>query len=283
MTDDHKEETAALYAMDLLEDPERMAFEGELARDPALRKLVDTLRESSAALALLATPAEPPAALRARVLASAAASAQRTGPAPAPERAREGALLAVLFPAWLGWAAAACFALGTGYFAFQSIGNRAQTVAASERAELAEIKSKGLEQQLEAVEIVSKTQLQALQRAADVDQLKIARLVSLASDKKAAVAIAVWNPVKQEGLLRVENLPALGADEDYQLWVIDPQKPSQPVSSVVFTVGVDGVGRHTFRPDEPVSSAAVFAVSRERKGGSTTAKGPGTVVATGEL
>jgi anti-sigma-K factor RskA len=284
MIDDQKEENAALYALDLLESPEREAFEAELSRDPALRKLVDELRQSSNDLALLAKPAQPPTALRDRVLASVTASSPGGGPRDAETERSQADVIPVRFGTWLGWAAAACFALGTGYFSAHYIGARGQAGAALERAELAEMQNKGLQQQLEAVDIVHKTQIAALQRAADISQLKIAKLVSLASDKKAAVAIAVWNPVRQEGVLRIENLPALAADEDYQLWVIDPQRPNQPVSSVVFAVGEDGAGRHTFRPDEPVSSAAVFAVSREHKGGSTTAKGPqGAVIATGEL
>ncbi len=282
MTEEHKEETAALYAMDLLEGPERAAFEAELSRDPALRALVDQLRESSASLAFLAKSASPSAGLRDRVLSSIA----KTPPSSAKAADTSADLPSgrvVPFPigGWLGWAAAACFAVGMGYFGLRYVTARSDAMASRERAELAEISNKSLQQHLEAVDIVHKTQVAALQRAADVDQLKIARLVRLASDKSAAVAIAVWNPVKQEGLLQTEDLPALGADEDYQLWVIDPQNTKRPVSAGVFAAGAKSL---RFRPDEPVSAAAVFAVSRERKGGSTTAKGPqGAVIATGDL
>lgn len=280
MIDDHKEETAALYALDLLEGAEREVFERELATNAPLRALVDQLRRASAELATIADPKDGPSTdLRRRVLASIAQSTTTSSTADETP-AGPATIVRVPWAAWLGWAAAACFALLAGYFGVKYTGTRAELVAAAERAELASIESKSLNQHIEAATIVHKSQLAALQQAADLDQLKIARLVELASDKKAAVAIAVWNPSRQEGILAMSGLPPLTADEDYQLWVIDPQNRTRPVSAGIMTAE----GRVRFRPDEPVSGVAMFAVSRERKGGSTTAKGPqGRVVAAGEL
>ena len=288
MIEEHNEETAALYALDLLEGSERSAFEAELSRDPALRALVDQLRESSAALALIAQGPAPSADLRQRLMASIGTPISGRSQATASTEKTVDENKVILFPltAWLGWATAACFAAGMVYISAQYVAKRGEALASAERAELAEIQNKSYQQQLEASDIVYKSQVAALQRAADIAQLKIAKLVALAgpADHKTAVAIAVWNPVKQEGVLSIENLPALAGDEDYQLWVIDPQAPQKPVSSIVFAVDAKGAGRYQFHPDEPVSAAAVFAVSRERKGGSTTAKGPqGAIIATGEL
>ena len=56
-----------------------------------------------------------------------------------------------------------------------------------------------------------------------------------------ALAVAVWDPKKQEGVLSVENLPALAVNEDYQLWIVDPQYPN-PVDGGVFDdVGIGPV------------------------------------------
>ena len=70
MIDERHEELAALYALDLLESAELASFESLLARDSALRDLVRELRDAGATLAHLAPHAEPPVALRARILAS---------------------------------------------------------------------------------------------------------------------------------------------------------------------------------------------------------------------
>jgi anti-sigma-K factor RskA len=103
---------------------------------------------------------------------------------------------------------------------------------------------------------------------------KIATLASLLGNSPQALAVAVWNPANQEGVLTVQKLPALAADQDYQLWVVDPQYPI-PVDGGVFRVDpATGEARLNFRPNLPVKTVAKFAVSLERKGGVPKAEGP---------
>lgn len=103
---------------------------------------------------------------------------------------------------------------------------------------------------------------------------KIATLASLLGNSPQALAVAVWNPANQEGVLTVQKLPALAADKDYQLWVVDPQYPI-PVDGGVFRVDpATGEARLNFRPNLPVKTVAKFAVSLERKGGVPKAEGP---------
>jgi anti-sigma-K factor RskA len=103
---------------------------------------------------------------------------------------------------------------------------------------------------------------------------KIATLASLLGNSPQALAVAVWNPANQEGVLTVQKLPALAADKDYQLWVVDPQY-SIPVDGGVFRVDpATGEARLNFRPNLPVKTVAKFAVSLERKGGVPKAEGP---------
>jgi len=86
--------------------------------------------------------------------------------------------------------------------------------------------------------------------------------------------VAVWNPEKQEGMLKVEKLPALAANQDYQLWVVDPQYPN-PVDGGVFTVDPEtGVANVQFKARQPVNAINAFAVTLERKGGVPKAEGP---------
>ncbi len=107
----------------------------------------------------------------------------------------------------------------------------------------------------------------------ELADLQITALASMIKDVPTALAAAVWDPVKQEGILKTENLPALLANQDYQLWVVDPQYPN-PVDGGVFTVDAKGVAKITFKAKQPVRVINAFAVTRERKGGVPKAEGP---------
>jgi anti-sigma-K factor RskA len=113
-----------------------------------------------------------------------------------------------------------------------------------------------------------------LKRQTDLAEFKITTLASMLKNSPQALAVAVWNPAKQEGVLQVDKLPALLANQDYQLWVVDPQYPN-PVDGGVFTVNPQtGAQRISFKAKQPVASVAAFAVTLERKGGVPKAEGP---------
>jgi anti-sigma-K factor RskA len=281
MIDERKEENAAMYALDLLEGAERAAFEAELARNPELKKLVAELKDASAGLALTARAPAPSPALRDRILKAAAETPQTAAKTAAAAPAVASSKV-VAFPklAWFSLGAAAVFAVASVYTATQYMALRAKFAQDRELAQLAQIEIQSLKQQLEAERIVNEKRIADLQRASDIAELKIAKLAQLNRNSPEAVAIAVWNPLKQQGVLTVEKLPLLQANEDYQLWVVDPRYQN-PVSGGVFTVRSDGTARITFQPDQPISAATHFAISRERKGGVPKAEGP--IIAAGAL
>lgn len=291
MIDPELQEQAALYALSLLQGEELRAFELALARDSELEALVDDLAQSAAALvrALPATPAPP--ALRERVLAKA------RGESPAPARRSWSAVL--------GWAATAVFACTTGAL-FVKLGDTRDRSAErvrialfeqdEERAKLTEaIQAEALgrirvEAQLAAVQqeqqrlaaererLIEENgglekQLDGLRTRNALAQVQIATLKSQVSAFEKVTGVAVWDAERQTGVVRLENLPALGTNEDYQLWVIDPKVPSGPVSAGVVAVGAGGVTRLGFRPARPIARAEKFALSIERRGGSTTPRG----------
>jgi anti-sigma-K factor RskA len=286
MIDERHEELAALHAFDLLEGPELAAFEKQLAIDPALRALVDDLRRTSAGLAHLASAPAPSPALRARVLSSITAlTPSDVGGVPAPrsDSTRDTGLAPVIpFRAalWTGWAAAACFALTTAYFGASYFAARSDATLARSDVDAVRAEAQSLAQRLEAERILNSGYIAQLQKAGDVANLKIAQLADLLGNSPQAVAIAVWNPLSQSGVLTVEKLPVLQRDQDYQLWVIDPAY-KDPVNGGVFTVDANGVARMEFRPDQNVTAATTFAISLERKGGVPKAEGP--LVAAGKL
>jgi len=303
MKDEQHEERASLYALDLLEGSERADFERQLAANEALQGLVAQLRETTCQLAYTAGLASPPAALRERVFASISrrdtvkasvrSSAARTAP---------GKLIPFHPLHWAGWGLAASFALVAAWYGQRSFSTQRELLNARNTIAFEQAGAKSLQNELEAERLIASKQAnnlktylaelndtrQALasERSRTVKQLaelqtryalanlKVARLASLLGNFPEAAAIAVWNPQTQEGVLTVEKLPALASNQDYQLWVIDPQY-TNPVDGGVFTVdAATGIGRLEFRPRQPVAQATKFAISRERKGGVPKAEGP---------
>jgi anti-sigma-K factor RskA len=267
MIDERTEELASLHAFDLLEGAELAAFETELARNAELRALVAELRETAGALALAAPIAAPPPALKTRLLAC-------LGEKPAADDRRVVPFAPLR---WIPWAAAAGFALAAVWLAQLYLAQKTGSVALREETELTRAEVQSAKNQLQAERLLSGRQLADLQQQLktndDLSRLKIDKLVSLAGNSPQARAIAVWDPARQEGVFTIEKLPAAATDQDYELWVIDAQKPT-PISAGVFAVGADGVARVQFKTEQPVATAAKFAVSLEKKGGAPRNSGP---------
>ncbi len=297
MIDERTEELASLHALDLLEGAELAAFETQLASDPQLQALVRELREAAAMLALTAPAAVPDAALKARVL-------QQIGQAQPRETGRN-TILPFRLPTLIPWAAAAGFALVAAWLGQDLLATREEAANQRTEARLAQLVLRDTANRLEAERIVLNQQMdnsgrqladtqrqlattaseaaaanqrvaalnQQLKAEGDLAQFKISTLSSMLGNSPQAVAVAVWNPSRQEGLLAVEKLPALAQNQDYQLWVVDP-KYQNPVNGGVFTVDANGVARVQFKADQPISAINAFAVTLERKGGVPKAEGP---------
>lgn len=276
MIDEQHEELASLYVLGLLEGAELANFEQSLAADPALGRLVRELRETTSQLACTAPDAVPPPELRARLLDQLDTAANWRA---------QGNVLSFHFPAWLPWAAAACFAIACAWLGQLYIGSRYEAATQRDLMAVADFQLRSAHHQLEAERIIASHQLSSaieqlaaldrqLKEEGDLAKFKIATLASLAGNTPQALAVAVWNPARQEGVLSVEKLPALAADKDYQLWLVDPQYPI-PVDGGVFTVDpATGEAHITFKANKPIKSVAKFAVSLERKGGVPKAEGP---------
>ena len=273
MIDDRQEELASLYAFDLLEGPELDQFRTELGRSPELQRRGAELRATTTALAHVAPEAVPPESLKARVLASAAA---RSGRNPASARAK-----VVAFPTWIPWLAAACIGVAALWSERQYLAAQAENASLGEQHRLALASLEETRGQLDvAKRLVTEYSRQVaelstkLKDEGDIAHLKILTLASMLGNTPAALAVAVWDPTREQGVLEVSKLPALATEKDYQLWVIDAKYPS-PVSAGVFVVDpVSGEAHIVFKTDKPVRSIAKFAVSLERKGGVPKPEGP---------
>jgi anti-sigma-K factor RskA len=295
MNAERHEDLAALAALDLLTPAEQAEFTAALAEHPELAAIAASLRSTAAELAHTAPAAEPPADLKIRLLKTIAADASAAR-APIVTASRSTILP---FPTWIGFATAACFACLAAYFAQAYFNQSALNSAFRDQQNLADLSLRSTKNQLAAERLIAQRELaDAAKRAGDTAALittlesrlaetkqqlfaqgtladyKIATLASLLGNSPQAVAVAIWNPASQEGVLTVQKLPALAADKDYQLWVIDPQY-SIPVDGGVFKVDpTTGEGRLVFHPNRPVQTVAKFAVSLERKGGVPKAEGP---------
>ena len=276
MIDDHNEELASLYVLGLLEGAELANFELRVANDPALALLVRELRESSAQLAFTASDAAPSPELRTRLLDRLDTAANWRA---------QANVLPFRTPVWLPGAAAACLAITCAWLGQLYVGSRFEAATLRDEQAVADFQLHSARNQLEAERLIAGHQLSSMteQLAAldrqlkdegDLAKFKIATLASLAGNTPQALAVAVWNPAKQEGVLSVEKLPALAADKDYQLWLVDPQY-ANPVDGGVFRVDPStGEAHVTFKANRPINSVAKFAVSLEKKGGVPKAEGP---------
>lgn len=183
---------------------------------------------------------------------------------------------------WLAWVVAAGFAILAAGLGQRYLGSRFEIATLRDQQAVAEFKHRSARNQLEAEHIIANhrigtltAQLAALDRQLkDAGGLARLNLATLTGTASKALGVAVWNPATQEGVLCVEALPALAANQDYQLWLADPQNPA-PVSGGVFTVNpATGEARLTFHTAQPIKSVARFSVSLERKGGVPQALGP---------
>lgn len=233
------------YALDLLSDADRAAFEARLATDPALRQQLAAASDALASLAF-STPVAPEPGLKDRVMARIAGTAptrHETRPLPfaAPVRRSRA-------PLWLGGALAASLLLIAKLSTDLRQARRdwmiaRSTMTASERA--------------------------VAQRDSLIAQLTdpSVELVTMAATGAARPAIkAYMNRARRTMMLSAAALEAPSAGQAYQLWFIIDGKP---VPSVTFRP--DSTGHALLRDVAmPAGEVSATAITREPEGGSTT-------------
>lgn len=250
MIDERMEEQAALHVLGALSEAEAREFEQKLRADPELREYVSKLSAATGALAGATPMVEPPPQLRAKILAQVGPSQKVLT---LPEQ-KPGLL------SWLPWA----FAAGVAVFCLVFLVRNSQLRdTVGQQAKQIDDLNQLAQSLQEATNALNQTVL-ALQETNRLANLRIAMLNSLVPDAPKAVAVSLWDNQKQEGVFVAQNLKALPADRDYQLWVIDGNKP---VASGVFHVGESGAIRVDFKPSQLIKVASVFAVTEEVKGG----------------
>ena len=90
----------------------------------------------------------------------------------------------------------------------------------------------------------------------------------------------VWSQSRQQGYLRLANLPVNDpARMQYQLWIVDPERDTHPVDGGVFNVSVAGEVIIPIQAKLLIRSPKAFAITAEQPGGVVVSAGPLLVVA----
>jgi anti-sigma-K factor RskA len=250
MIDERTEEQASLHVLGALSDAEAREFKQQLQADPELKAYVARLSTATSAFAGTAPAVEPPPQLRAKILAQVAP----------PQKMVSLPEWKFSLPSWLPWA------LATGFAALciilnvqdaqlrKTVGEQAQQLNNLNR----------VAQSLQSATNNLQQTVIALQETNRLANLHIAMLNSLVADAPKAIAVSLWDNEKQYGVFVAQNLKALPVDRDYELWVLDGQKP---VAAGIFHIDVGGAIRMDFKPSQFVKTAGQFAVTEEVKGG----------------
>jgi anti-sigma-K factor RskA len=213
MTHEQLIESAAGYALGVLDADERSEFESHLTGCAQCRAEVDSYRETVGLVGTVAPPAVPAnsAALRARILERASAARPIASAPSARARQRDS---------WVPWTAAAASiaiaAFSTWLYASQRDRNtRMQEELTAARNELA-----------------ARDSALAALMGPEV------HVVSLAQATNKPAARVFWNHTRNVFVVTAHALPPAPDGKTYQLWAISKGKP--PVSMGTFNPDADG-------------------------------------------
>ena len=264
-------ELASLHALGVLSDGERAELAQAMAGDAELAAEVRQLEDTAGALGGVVAQVEPPARLRARVLAVAgieddgaagsgvvSMTGARGGERPAAGatavRSRSSAL-----PGWLAAAAALVLASGLGLWALQLRSSLEEMNARVDRAEAEVVRI-----QRAVGEAEQRTRL--LQAHADVLFAPDTLRVDLAGQAGAPTSTGRAFMSRDTGIAFAANqLPTLPADKVYQLWVI-PQGQA-PVSAGLLQPDAKGHASIFFEMPAGLPPPETVAVTIEPAGG----------------
>jgi anti-sigma-K factor RskA len=260
-------ELASLHALGVLSDEERAELAKAVAGDAELAAEVRQLEDTGGALGGVVAQVDPPARLRARVLAVAGIEADDASGAPAvavPGRGGVDAPVGVrrgsgALPGWLAAAAALVLASGLGLWALQLRTSLEDMNARVERAEAEVVR-------IQRTIGEAQEQTRILQAQNSVLFAPDTLRVDLAGEGPAQGSKARAFMSRRSGVaFAADQLPALPADKVYQLWVV-PQNAA-PVSAGLLAPDASGHASLFFPMPPEVTAPQALAVTVEPAGG----------------
>ena len=271
-------ELASLHALGVLSDEERAELAKAMAGDAELAAEVRQLEDTAGALGGVVPQVDPPARLRARVLAVAGIEADdAAGTAAVAPVGRRGADAVVVrkssaLPGWLAAAAALVLASGLGLWALQLRTSLDDMNARVERAEAEVVR-------IQRTLGEAQEQTKVLQAHNSVLFAPDTLRVDLAGQAGAPASSARAFMSRQSGLaFAASQLPVLPADKVYQLWVVAPDRP--PVSAGLLAPDASGRASLFFAMPADLPPPAVLAVTVEPAGGVPAPTGDKVLVGT---
>jgi Anti-sigma-K factor rskA len=255
------------YALGALDGGDLAALEEHLARPcPTCTAGVAQARWVVANLSYLAPPADPPAALRQKVLGAIGTAVKTeqipssmTGAEEIDARGRKAATRPAVpvrawIPAW-AWAAAVVLIVFSGYTTWQ-MRQFAKEVAVLER--------QGAQER-------GRTQVLNSERDRYVQALNImaassTRRLELKAGKPAMPAVAAYWNLALGLVLSADMMPKMADDRTLQLWVV-PQHGA-PISVGIFRPNTEGQVLMVMPPAQAMNMAKALAISEEPAGGS---------------
>lgn len=251
-------ELLPLLALDALDVDERDVLADHLARCPACAEEAVGYAEVTAALALALPQADPPPALKGRVLA--AARRQRpagldTGRRP-PIALWSGARARRWRVSLSSLAAAVALVLAAGSTVW-ALSLRAELESQNARIAQLSVRAENY-QRVTAVLQAADTQIRVLQGTGEAP---------------SAFGRVYVDPDSGEGMLMVRNLPPLPPGHSYQLWVVGADGRRQSAGLLTWT-DRQGNGYTLIRCPETLARWQSFGVTLEPAGGSPGPTGP---------
>lgn len=136
-------------------------------------------------------------------------------------------------------------------------------------ADLSKVEVQSLKQQLEAERIIATRQIAMLTENHKSEPLTFVHLNAQGTGTSGTGldALIAWQPSAQSGLFFATQLPQLGPDEEYRLWL--EGSAGKPVSAGVVNRGPQQETKVEFTTAQPVDQVARISLTRERLGSNT--------------
>ena len=282
-----EEELFPFYALGALTPEEKAEVEAYIAADPAAKARLAALQETAEFLPLTTEPVTPAPALKASLMARVAADSRAVAPQTAVASATKPTVKrpsapqpswwdrlwqSFAMPALAGTAAlAAILLLIWGISLNQQVNDlQSQVAHLSDDTDILLTELETLRGDNEQMQVRNESLQQQLNAQNDIlaaYQQPGASTIAIADttgENPTAVATLTIAPNANNATFFAANLPALSADQVYQLWII---RGDLPVSAGIFNV--DENGRVTFPVDGTLAASFdAVGVSIEPAGGS---------------